>query len=269
METNPKSPRVLFFDIDGTLVSFKTHCIPESTVKAIKEAHDNGNIIIISTGRPKSIINNLTELMQLNLIDGYITMNGAYCFIGDDIVYEHAIDCNEVKTMTEIARKNSYPMIFVTANGIHACNADQELRNIFYTFLKVKEIPEADYAEATRHKVYQLTVFFDEEAEKKIKPLVPQCEFNRWYPSFVDITAQGVTKAAGVKKMMEHLGIDMSQSVAFGDGGNDVPMLKEAAVGVAMGNADDSVKKEADYVTTSVDDDGIKNALIALGIITG
>lgn len=110
-------------------------------------------------------------------------------------------------------------------------------------------------------------MFFDEEAEKKIKPLVPQCEFNRWYPSFVDITAQGVTKAAGVKKMMEHLGIDMSQSVAFGDGGNDVPMLKEAAVGVAMGNADDSVKKEADYVTTSVDDDGIKNALIALGII--
>lgn len=268
METNSAIPRVLFFDIDGTLVSFKTHNVPESAINAIREAHNAGNTIIISTGRPKSIINNLKELEKMDLIDGYITMNGAYCFIGNQIVYEHPIAKEEVETMVRIARDNNYSMIFVTANGIHACNADEELRDIFYTYLKVTEIPEADYSEATRHKIYQLTVFFDEEAEKTIKPQLPLCEFNRWYPSFVDITAKDVTKAEGISKIMEHLGIDMSQSVAFGDGGNDIPMLKAAAIGVAMGNADDTVKRCADYVTSSVDDDGIEKALHDLGILS-
>ena len=73
--------KALFFDIDGTLVSFKTHEIPVSTIEALTAAKAKGIHIFISTGRPRVIINNLSALQERNLIDGYITMNGAYCFV--------------------------------------------------------------------------------------------------------------------------------------------------------------------------------------------
>ena len=81
--------KALFFDIDGTLVSFETHRIPSSTIEALEAAHAKGLKIFIATGRPKAIINNLSELQDRNLIDGYITMNGAYCFVGEDLQKYH------------------------------------------------------------------------------------------------------------------------------------------------------------------------------------
>ena len=79
--------KALFFDIDGTLVSFKTHEIPVSTIEALTAAKAKGIHIFISTGRPRVIINNLSALQERNLIDGYITMNGAYCFVEDTVTY--------------------------------------------------------------------------------------------------------------------------------------------------------------------------------------
>ena len=76
-----KKIKALFFDIDGTLVSFKTHKIPQSTVDALEQAKKNGVEVYISTGRPQLIINNLGQIEHL--IDGYITTNGARCFVGD------------------------------------------------------------------------------------------------------------------------------------------------------------------------------------------
>lgn len=61
--------------------------------------------------------------------------------------------------------------------------------------------------------------------------------------------------------MADHLGLDPQLTMAFGDGGNDTAMIKAAGIGIAMGNALDSLKQEADYTTTSVDDDGIWNAM--------
>ena len=67
--------------------------------------------------------------------------------------------------------------------------------------------------------------------------------------------------------MAAHLGLNTSETMAFGDGGNDIPMLRHAGVGVAMGNAASEVQNAADYVTTSVDEDGILNALKHFGIL--
>lgn len=76
--------KALFFDIDGTLVSFTTHPIPESTVDALTAAKASGIGIYISTGRPYSLINNIGQISHL--VDGYITANGAYCFAGDKAI---------------------------------------------------------------------------------------------------------------------------------------------------------------------------------------
>ena len=103
--------KALFFDIDGTLVSFETHCIPSSTIEALEAAHAKGLKIFIATGRPKAIINNLSELQDRNLIDGYITMNGAYCFVGEEVIYKSAIPQEEVKAMAAFCEKKGVPCI--------------------------------------------------------------------------------------------------------------------------------------------------------------
>ena len=81
------------------------------------------------------------------------------------------------------------------------------------------------------------------------------------------ITADGADKGKGLAAMARHFGLDISETMAFGDGGNDISIIRRAGTGVAMGNAGDNVKAAADYVTTSVDDDGVMNALVHFGVI--
>ena len=87
--------KALFFDVDGTLVSFKTHQIPQSTIDALTEAKRRGTGIYISTGRPMRLINNLDSIRHL--IDGYISATGAYCTIGGDVIRCITIPDNEAR----------------------------------------------------------------------------------------------------------------------------------------------------------------------------
>lgn len=96
---------------------------------------------------------------------------------------------------------------------------------------------------------------------------LPGCESTRWSPLFTDVVPKGSNKSIGIDKLLESYGITIQETMAFGDGGNDVEMLKHAGTGVAMGNAADEVKQIADYVTDGVDDDGIYNALKHFGVI--
>ena len=81
------------------------------------------------------------------------------------------------------------------------------------------------------------------------------------------MTAKGDTKQKGIDEIIRYFDIKLEDTMAFGDGGNDISMLRHAAIGVAMGNANDDVKETADYITTSVDEDGIQKALKHFGII--
>ena len=145
--------KALFFDIDGTLVSFETHRIPSSTIEALEAAHAKGLKIFIATGRPKAIINNLSELQDRNLIDGYITMNGAYCFVGEEVIYKSAIPQEEVKAMAAFCEKKGVPCIFVEEHNISVCQPNEMVKKIFYDFLHVNVIPTVSFEEASNKEV--------------------------------------------------------------------------------------------------------------------
>ena len=206
--------KALFFDIDGTLVSFNTHHIPSSTIEAIKKAHQKGVKVFIATGRPKILINNLAELQETNLIDGYITMNGAYCFVGKNIIYKKTIHPKEVKAMADFCKQNGNACIFVEEHDISVCQSNEMVKKIFYDFLHVETIPTTTFEEAAKKEIIQLTPFITEKEEQEVMPFIPNCEVGRWYPAFADITAKGVTKQVGIDEIedgisqaMEHFGI--------------------------------------------------------------
>ena len=96
--------KALFFDVDGTLVSFNTHKIPESTIKALQMAHDKGVKIFTATGRPLQLLNNIPEVQHL--MDGYILATGALCIYGDTTVREDFIPHHEVMAFVDYCSKN-------------------------------------------------------------------------------------------------------------------------------------------------------------------
>ena len=256
----------LFFDIDGTLVSFKTHQIPPSTILALTQAKANGHRVFIATGRPPVIITNLGAIHHL--IDGYVTINGALCFIGDETVRCKAISQEEVRLVVSDAQEKNYGAIVIGEKDMAVFDPQGEVDRIFRQELAVENLSEAKPLDLVLgQRILQLTTFFTADYECELMARIPNSTSGRWHPAFTDITAKGADKGEGILAMAAHLGIDPQYTMAFGDGGNDTSMIRTAGVGVAMGNALESLKQEADHTTTSVDEDGILNALRHFGLV--
>lgn len=251
--------KALFFDIDGTLIDIKTHKIPESTTTALLEAKSNGNKIFIATGRSHTIV----ELPGLpkEVIDGYVTLNGAVCLADGNPVNLVKIPSDTVRALSEVCVQRNFTCLFITIEGMKVANGDERFVTGFQKYFNLGPISSTDFASMQTQDVYQMTTFFTEEAELELKERFPELEFNRWFPTFADITCKGVDKAMGIEVMTRHFGIDLADTIAFGDGGNDIPMLRKAGIGVAMGNASPEVKANADLVTAEVSADGIYKAL--------
>lgn len=256
----------LFFDIDGTLVSFESHQIPPSTILALTQAKANGHKVFIATGRPPIIITNLGAIEHL--IDGYVTTNGALCFVGDEVVSCKHIPADEARLVVEDSIEKNYGVIVIGEKDVAVLDPKGDVDMIFRQHLAVENLNLAKPVEyVLQQRIMQITPFFDKDYEQKLMQRLPGCTSGRWHPAFTDITALGADKGEGVLAMARHLDFDPKYTMAFGDGGNDTSMIRTAGVGVAMGNAIDDLKKEADFVTTSVDEDGILNALRHYGLI--
>ena len=262
----PGAKYALFFDIDGTLVSFATHEIPASTVSALTQAKANGHRIFIATGRPPLIINNLGAIEHL--IDGYVTTNGALCFVGGETIRCKEIPKEDVLTLVEDAQEKSYGLIVVGERDVAVLDPHNEVYRVFRGEIAVENLDLAKPLDVVlRQRILQLTPFFTEAYERSMMERITGCTSGRWHPAFTDITAKGADKGEGILAMAEHLGLNPKHTMAFGDGGNDTSMIKAAGIGVAMGNALESLKRDADYTTTAVDDDGVMNALRHYGLI--
>lgn len=257
--------RALFFDIDGTLVSLTTHGIPPSAVDAIRKAHERGIKVYISTGRPISLVNNIAPVVPF--VDGYITFNGAYAFVGDDDIFCKPIPDADVQTMLHDAREHDYTVFICGKKDLAIFNHHKVFDEVFVEGLGVKGVPIYHSLEELHGQpILQLTPFFSVESEKVVMPKMTSSVSARWHPSFTDVTARGADKGAALQVLAAHEGFSLKECVAFGDGGNDISILQMAGVGVAMGNASEEVKQVANIVTAGVDDDGIAKAFVELGI---
>lgn len=256
--------QAVFFDIDGTLLSFKTHEVSPSTEDAIEQLQAKGIKTILSTGRA---INSIDHIKYLNF-DGYITFNGGYCVTKEGhILFRQAIDSNDIQSLINYSRSTPFGFSFMSEQEISIYNVSDQILDM-YRQLNLPIPRTLDLDQVDTGSILQTNIFLSPDEEKVfMRDIMPNSLASRWSPLFADVNPQGQSKKVGIDIFCEHFGIDITKTMAFGDGGNDITMLNHVAIGVAMGNANPEVKEIADFVTDDVDSDGIWNALKHFGVI--
>jgi len=250
--------QAIFFDIDGTLVSFSSHSISPVTKAAIRRLKDDGIKVIIATGRSMSDIINLEDLE----FDGFITANGAYCVDSKGrVLAQQPISRESLDRLALYLEEKPFSCSFMTDQGNYINCVDDLLLSLSQ-LVEIPLPPIKPVSEIFTHTIYQLDAFIKADREAEIlQHVLTDCTGCRWHPIFVDFNDQHCSKASGMDHLLAYFGISIEHTMAFGDGGNDISMLRHAAIGIAMGNAKDHVKAAADYVTDSVDEDGVVKAL--------
>lgn len=259
-----KSIEAVFFDIDGTLMSFKTHEVAASTEEAIAQLQAKGIKTILSTGRS---INSIDHVKYLNF-DGYITFNGGYCVSKEgDILFKKVIESQDIEAVLEFAKEDSLSFSLMSEREVTIHNVTPEIAGL-YAQLNLPVPKLVDLSSVQTDSILQANIFLGPQEEVEfMKSVMPNSIATRWTSLFADVNPLGQSKRVGIDIFCDYFGIDINRTMAFGDGGNDITMLKHVNIGVAMGNANQEVKDIADHVTDDVDSNGIWNALKHYGVL--
>ena len=247
--------KAAFFDIDGTLLSFTTHRVSAGTIRAFDRLHRAGVRTFLSTGRPEVLIPKMPVTFEAK-----ITMNGGLVFTSNEVLLSNPIPNDELQSWLDIAKDKHLCTMIFTKNNMFLAQPNEvgiKLRNQ----LEFEMPPVVELDSLRKETAYQIIAIMPGEMDNTVGKMLPHCRLPRWHPYFTDIVAFDNSKARGMEAICQHYGILQEETIAFGDGANDIEMLEWAGIGIAMGNADEGVKKHANIVTTDVDNEGIENAV--------
>lgn len=260
--------KAVFFDIDGTLVPFGAPGIPKEVSDVIARMRRNGTKVFIATGRHPSWIDNLGDTE----FDGYVAVNGGMCLFSDKstCIFCSPIDQSDIRRLTCCDVVGRYPFAVVPRDGgIFLTGINRTVEDIL-DMLSIPPVPVCPIDEALHQEIVQLMMFSTEREREEsgvMNDTLTHCVATAWHPDFCDIIPQCNDKSLGIDRMLEWFGIPLEEAMAFGDGGNDIGMLRHVGVGIAMVNASQDVKAAADYVTSDVTDHGVVNALTHFGLL--
>lgn len=270
--------RLFIFDIDGTLFDHATFSVPKSTSEAIKKLSENtDNIIAIATGRGHFGVVHLDGILEH--VQYIISANGQVLTENGKIVYSNPLDKAMLDDIYAHFTDKGVTCGFsgFDKNALNLFDEDSDFAKMYREKeAKFKEngprndIPPLFELAEYYHRdndVYQLWLQGDERTAKEIEELFPNLRCVSWGGDGMDVIPKGVSKVSGIEKLKELLNCHDVDTYCFGDGFNDIEMIKYADYGVAMGNAVDEVKAVANHITTNVDEDGIYNALTHFKVI--
>ena len=260
--------KLLFFDIDGTLVDGKTQTIPESAQEGIRLAHERGHKIFINTGRCKSFI---PACLKEIPIDGYCYACGAHIEYHDQVLFERFVDPADMMYIRDAMAESEIQGIFQGPEYCYFGDYDKLYSNLA-NFMKMYERDyHADYRSMTEDdmKINKLVTFHEgdcpvDQFVEKLKNRY-QLIFNGG--GFIEILPLEYTKASCMDFLMEYFDVPEEECYVFGDSPNDLPMMTHIKNSICLGDGYDSVKEVSGYVTTALNEDGIYKALKHYDII--
>ncbi|MGY4689660.1 Cof-type HAD-IIB family hydrolase [Salibacterium sp. K-3] len=257
-----KKPSIVFFDIDGTLYTHEM-TLPSSAKKAIKELQRNGIYTAIATGRAPFMFEPLRR--ELN-IETFVSFNGSYVVAEGEVIDKKPLQTDKVAELHSEAGRLQHPLVFLDHEQAAADVEEDQQISKGLGDLKMP-YPPMNREFYKSNEIYQALLFCGPEAEQNYRDNFDTFHFVRWHQLAVDVLPFGGSKAEGIQAAAAHLGFSMEDTAAFGDARNDMEMLREAGIGIAMGNALEEVKQAANMVTSPVYEDGVKQGLERIGLL--
>lgn len=254
MTSFPTKPiKLVVFDIDDTLLPRGNQQLSERTKQAIHQLHKDGILTIPATGRgiyntPKEILNVLDPPFMIT-INGHIILNQKHEIIG-----EYPLSKALADRLQTACRQNEISLIFKYANCYHTVYESTKINKPAY--IHTSEIPSGNPYGCflVPPPAFSMPTFIE---------TFPELSFTKGGVGY-DVYGQEADKSTGIEIVLRELKLSWENVLCFGDAENDISMLQKAGLGVAMGNACDILKKEADTICGSSLDDGIASFLSSL-----
>lgn len=277
--------KIIFLDVDGTITNYENN-VPPSAVRAIRLTRARGHRVYMCTDRSKA--ENPPEIWAIGF-DGMIGGNGSYVEDAGQVVMHQLITFDQCKRIVDWLHGRGLEFYLESSNGLFASEHFQEaVRPILrqYKLGKGATPEEADGLEVDdvlHGIVYGAELYRDnfnkvsfilssyqdhlDSAEE-----FPDLKAGTWggkgeHALFGDLGVRGIDKAHAVRVLVKHLGADLADTIAMGDAKVDIPMFEACAQSVCMGSGGMEAKEAADWVTADVDDGGLWNAFVHLGLI--
>lgn len=255
--------KLFVFDIDGTLLDQNKN-LHLKTKEAVKELMKNHEVAI-ATGRNRAMA---MEVIKELDVSNYIVCNGAAAYCQNDSIFTNELNKEELNKLITLADANGHQLIYETVDHLRRRNQEPNNRMIESMKHVGFSVPEFDREYFKKQSLVQCLLFYShEEAELYDNNQFKHLRFVRWYETGVDVLPVDGSKYETIKYLARHMGIDNNNIIAFGDGFNDIEMIGQVGLGVAMGNAEKEVKDVAKMVTDTNDEYGIYKALKHLNFI--
>ena len=258
-----KKIKVIFFDIDDTLRNSKTGFIPSTIPTVFQQLCDRGILTGIATGR--GIFGVVPEIKALKP-DFFVTLNGAY--IEDkkgSVLYSHKIARDKVEEYIAWTKEVGIDYGLV---GSHEAKLSRRTEMISQAIDPIYPDLEVDPDFYQKEDIYQMWTFEDQGDDLTLpESLASTLRMVRWHEHSSDVVSISGSKAAGVAKVVDQLGLKPENVMVFGDGLNDSELFDYAGISVAMGISHDNIKEKADYITKTLEENGIFDALEGFGMV--
>ena len=258
-----KKIKIIFFDIDDTLRNSKTGFVPTTIQTIFQQLREKGILTGIATGR--GIFGVVPEIKALKP-DFFVTLNGAY--IEDkkgNVIYSNKIARDKVEEYIAWTKEVGIDYGLV---GSHEAKLSRRTEMISQAIDPIYPDLEVDPDFYQKEDIYQMWTFEDQGDDLTLpENLSSTLRLVRWHEHSSDVVPISGSKAAGVAKVVDQLGLKPENVMVFGDELNDLELFDYAGISVAMGISHDKIKEKADYITKTLEEDGIFDALEGFGMV--
>ncbi len=264
-----KKIKLAAFDIDGTLIASGTRTVSEKSKQAIQKLRENNIQILVATGRIPTIIQD--DIHKVLAPDFYVTINGQLVVDKNlDTVSARRLNPKEVQFLIDYAKTHEINVGLKWEKGMKVLRNFEDFARVYLSQDpdKLEFLSDiSQQAEIDVENVYGVFFIGKPDIVKAVEPRLQHLVLSHAYGDAYEVFDPLVSKSGGIQDVLEHYNISWDEVISFGDAHNDIDMLKSSGIGVAMGNATAEVKSVADYITDSVQEDGVYHALKHFNLI--